>query len=163
MKAWFMQLAPRERRIITVGAALLIIFMVYLLVWDPLVKHKHELRQSVKEQKALVAWMQQASQEAEQLRAVKGGPVGKVPAGQSLLAVVDQSAKNSGLGTAMKRVEPEGQDTTRVWFEQAKFDELVAWLESIQRDFGIDVTSIVLDRQEQPGLINARVTLQGAA
>lgn len=163
MKAWFMQLAPRERRMVMAGAALLIIFLVYLLVWDPLIKHRQELQRTVKEQKALVAWMQQASQEAEQLRAAKGGPVGKVPAGQSLLAVVDQSAKNSGLGTAMKRVEPEGQDTTRVWFEQAKFDELMAWLDSIQRDFGIAVSSIVLERQEQPGLINARVTLQGAA
>lgn len=161
MKAWFMQLAPRERRIVLVGAALLIIVLIYLLAWEPFVKHRQQLRQTVKEQQALVEWMQQAGREAEQLRAVKGGATGRLPEGQSLLAVVDQAAKNSGLGTAMKRVEPEGQDTARVWFEQAKFDEVMAWLEGMQRNFGVGVVSIVLERQDQPGLINARVTLQG--
>ncbi|MEO7558207.1 MAG: type II secretion system protein M [Gammaproteobacteria bacterium] len=163
MKAWFMQLAAHERRLVIAGAALLVIFLLYLLAWEPLIKHRQELRQTVKEQQALVEWMRQAAREAEQLRAAHSGGAGKLPAGQSLLAVVDQSAKSSGLGTAMKRVEPEGQDIARVWFEQAKFDELVLWLEGMQRNFGVGVVSIVLERQDQPGLINARVTLQGAA
>ena len=108
MKAWFMQLALRERRIVIFGAAMLIIVLIYVLIWEPLVKHRQQLRQTVTEQQALVEWMQQAAQEAGQLRAVKGGAAGKLPEGQSLLAVVDQSAKSSGLGAAMKRVEPEG-------------------------------------------------------
>jgi general secretion pathway protein M len=163
MKAWFMQLATRERRIVLSGLALLIIILIYLLAWEPFVNHRQQLRQTVKEQQALVEWMQQASAEAEQLRAVNGDAAGRLPDGQSLLAVVDQAAKNSGLGAAMKRVEPEGQDTARVWFEQARFDELMTWLDGMQRNFGVGVVSIVLERQEQSGLINARVTLQGAA
>jgi len=162
MKAWFMQLAAREQRMVIAGAVLLTIFLLYLLAWEPLIQHRQELRKTVKEQQALVEWMQQASREAEQLRAVNSGAASKLPAGQSLLAVVDQSAKSSGLGAAMKRVEPEGQDIARVWFEQAKFDELMQWLEGMQLNFGIGVVSIVLERQDQPGLINARVTLQGA-
>ena len=162
MKAWFMQLAARERHLVIAGATLLMIFLLYLLVWEPLIKHRQELRKTVKEQQVLVEWMQQASRAAAQLHAARGSTVGKLPAGQSLLAVVDQSAKSSGLGAAMKRVEPEGQDIVRVWFEQAKFDELIRWLEGMQLNFGVGVVSIVLERQDQPGLINARVTLQGA-
>lgn len=162
MKAWFMQLRPRERRLVAFAGALLLVFLVYLLVWQPFTKHLKDLRQTVEEQEASVQWMQGAAREVEQLRATNIAP-GKLPPGQSLLAVVDQSAKTSNLGPAMKRVEPEGTDTTRVSFEQANFDDLIVWLEGLKTTFGVSVSNIVLERQDTPGLVNARVTLQGGA
>lgn len=162
MKAWFMQLKPRERVMVGLGTILLAIFLLYALVWLPFTKHLTSLRQSVQEQKILVQWMQESVEEVRRLRSGSSTP-GQLPAGQSLLAVVDQSAKNSQLGAVMKRVEPEGQNTARVWFEQANFDDLVQWLDAIQGAFGLRVTSIVLERQDTPGLINARVSLETSA
>lgn len=158
LKIWYLQLQTREQRMLAAGAAALVLLLFYALVWSPTMTRQQALRETVKEQQATAQWMQQAAREVAQLRA--GRPnVGKISPGQSLLALVDQSAKNSRLGPAMKRVEPEGQTGVRVWFEQANFDDLVLWLEALQRDYGVHIATLVVERQETPGQVNARVGL----
>lgn len=159
LKTWYLQLQQREQRMLAAGAAALVLLLLYALVWSPLTTHQQTLRETVKEQQATALWMQQAAREATQLRAARP-TAGKIAAGQSLLALVDQSAKNSQLGSAMKRVEPEGQTGVRVWFEQANFDDLVLWLEALQRDYGVHISTLVVERQETPGQVNARVGLE---
>lgn len=159
MKAWFLQLKPRERLLVSLGLALSVLFLLYALVWQPFTTHLTTLRQTVQEQKILAQWMRESVQEVKRLRS-GSTTAGSLPTGQSLLAVVDKSAKNSRLGAVMKRVEPEGQDAARVWFEQANFDDLVQWLDAIQRAFGLRATSIVFERLDTAGLVNARVSLE---
>ena len=159
LKTWYLQLQSREQRMLAAGAAALVLLLLYALVWSPLTARQQTLRETVKEQQATAQWMQQAAREATQLRAARP-TADKIAAGQSLLALVDQSAKNSQLGPAMKRVEPEGQTGVRVWFEQANFDDLVLWLEALQRDYGVHISTLVVERQETPGQINARVGLE---
>ncbi len=159
LKTWYLQLQVREQRIVLAGAVALVLLLFYALIWSPLVARQQALRETVKEQRATAQWMQQAARQVEQLRA--GRPAaGKIPAGQSLLALVDQSAKNSRLGPAMKRVEPEGQSGVRVWFEQANFDDLMQWLERLERDYGLHIATMVVEHQETPGQVNARVGLE---
>lgn len=160
MKRWLAQLAPNDRRALLFGAAALAVLVAYLLVWAPLNARLQQLRATVREEQSLAQWMQQAARDVAQLR---GAAVGVAPVAdeQSLLAVVDQSAKNGNLGTAMKRVEPEGQDSVRVWLEQASFDDLVRWLDALQHQHGVRVANVVIERQDTPGTVNARVALQG--
>lgn len=160
MRAWFAQLRPNDRRALIIGLAVLVVVLGYLFIWEPAAKHLVQLRQTVNEQQSLLTWMQQAAQQVQQLRGSTGGAA-KIADGQSLLAVVDQSAKSGHLGTAMKRVEPEGQNTVRVWFEQANFDDLVLWLEGLQRTYNVGVANIVIERQTTPGLVNVRLSLEG--
>lgn len=155
-----MQLRPNDRRALLIGVAALVLASLYFLVWQPVADHAQHLRQSVKENRELLAWMQQTAHEVAQLRAARPNTV-QISDGQSLLAVVDQSAKSGHLGGAVKRVEPEGQNTVRVWLKQASFDDTMLWLESLQRNNGVRVQNIVVERQEAPGLINARVSLAG--
>ena len=100
--------------------------------------------------------MQQAAVEAKQLRgaAVGGG------AGRSLLAVVDQTSKQSQLGSAVKRIQPDGQDLVRVSLEQASFDDLVLWLGDLQKAYGVSVVDAAIDRQSDAGRVNAHLTLK---
>lgn len=163
MKAWFSQLQPKDRRTLVIGAVISVFLLSYLLVWQPASEHLQALRQAVKEDRALLQWMQQSAQQVTQLRAVAAPGAVNIADGQSLLAVIDQSAKSGNLGGAMKRVEPEGQNTVRVWFEQAHFNDVLLWLDSLQRSYGVRVANIVVERQDTPGLINARVSLEGAS
>jgi len=156
MKDWFMRLAPRERLMVSAAAVVVIVALLYVLGWEPLASRIAHLEQSVTEQQALKQWMDQAAVEAKQLRGTsrvrRGGT-------QSLLAVVDQTAKRSHLGAAVKRIQPEGQDQVRVSLEQASFDDMVMWLGSLQSQ-GISVIDATMDRQSGAGRVNARITLK---
>jgi len=158
VKAWFLSLAPRERLMVSAAAGIVILALVFLLAWEPLASRVTQLQQSVDEQQALKQWMQQAAVEARQLRGAAGSTA--AGANRSLLAVVDQTSKQSRLGSAVKRIQPDGQDLVRVTLEQASFDDVVLWLGTLQRSYGVNVVDAAIDRQANAGRVNARLTLK---
>jgi len=159
IKKLLADMQPRERQLVIAAAVLLVFFSAYLLLWQPYGgKRLQALQVSVTEQRATLAWMQQAAVRAQQLR---GGGV-QAGSGQSLMTVVDQTAKKNDLSTAMKRIEPAGEHSVRVWIEQAPFDTLASWLDELNRSYSVHVQLITLDREAGPGRVNARITLEGA-
>lgn len=158
MKEFLANLNPRERRLVYIGGVIAAVLLFYAAVWAPLANKVERLRETVAEQQQLATWMQQASQEVQRLRKAAGSA--KRPR-QSLLALADQSAKRQGLGQAIKRVQPEGQDKVNIRLEGAAFDDVVTWLEKLQMQHGVRVATITIDRQDQPGLVDVRLTLEG--
>jgi len=159
IKTFLAGLQPRERQLVIGAAVLLIVFIAYLLLWQPYGgKHLRDLQDNVTEQRATLAWMQQAAVRAQQLRGNSAPAAG----GQSLMTLIDQTAQSNDLSAAMKRIEPAGDRSVRVWIEQAPFDTLTAWLEVLNRSHGVHVQTITLDREAGPGRVNARITLDGA-
>ena len=156
MKEWFTSLAPRERAMVSIAAVVVALALVYAVAWNPLASSVSRLQQSVEEQQALKQWMQQSAAEVNQLR----GAAGSTDDHRSLLAVVDQTSKQSQLGPAVKRIEPDGQELVRVNLEQASFDDVVTWLGSLQRSYGVSVADVSIDRQADSGRVNARITLK---
>ena len=156
MKEWFTGLALRERTMVSIAAVVVVLALVYAVAWGPLASSVSRLQQSVEEQQALKQWMQQSAAEVKQLR----GAAGATDDHRSLLAVVDQTSKQSQLGPAVKRIEPDGQELVRVSLEQASFDDMVTWLGSLQRSFGVGVADVSIDRQADSGRVNARITLK---
>ena len=159
MKEWYDNLDNRERRILFIGSAVLVVALLYLLAWEPLVKKIDSLEKSNAENQKLLGWMEQSSEEAKQLQAkLKASGSSGRSKGQSLLGAIDKTAKTGKLGKTVKRVQPDGKDKARVWLEGASFDSMISWLEQ-----GIRIVTSVIEKQDEPGLVNARLVLQGAA
>jgi len=161
MKDWLFNLEPRERMMFAAGAVLLVLLLLYALIWAPLRSGYHSLQESVAVQRDTVAWMQGSAQTIQRLRS-SGGAVAKGLGGRSLLSVTDSTARAGGLGLALKRVEPEGSNSVRVWLEGASFDVLIKWLGTLSTQHGVDASSVSLERNETAGLVNARLTLEAA-
>ena len=161
MKNILAGLDTQQRSLVFAGAALLGI-LILALIWGSLVSDVNRLKSIVSDQHELEQWMQRASKEALQLRGVTSGNVGGA-GNKSLLALVDETAKQSRLGQAMRRVEPEGQDKVRIQLDGALFDDMAQWLEKLELGYNIHVDRISIDRLDSPGFVNARVTLAGSA
>lgn len=164
MKEWYNKLDPRERRILMIGISVLAIALIYLLAWEPLVNKSAALRNSIKENQDLVVWMEHAADEVKEMQTkIKAsGPSGS-SSGQSLLGIIDRTAKTSKLGKTVKRVQPDGQTKARVWLENVSFNDMIQWLEGLQHQQGIRIVTTVIEKQDEPGLVNARLVLEGAA
>ncbi|MFQ5469875.1 MAG: type II secretion system protein GspM [Gammaproteobacteria bacterium] len=160
MKEWLSNLGSRERMMIALGSAGLGVAVI-LGLWISLNSDVARLEQVVKDKKMLETWMQAASQKAKQLQ--RSGNQSNQSRGQSLLALVDRTAKQGRLGGAMKRVEPEGQDKVRIRLEVAKFDDVTRWLEQLDKQYNIHVGKITIDKDDQSGFVNARITLEGTS
>jgi general secretion pathway protein M len=162
MKDWFDNLDTREKRILIVGAVVLLVALMYLLAWEPFIKKSASLEKSNQENEMLLTWMEQSADEAKELQAKlkANGPAGSTK-GQSLLGIIDKTAKSGNLGKSVKRVQPDGQTKAHVWLENANFNDVIKWLESLQHKQGIHIVTSVIEKQEEAGLVNARLVLEG--
>lgn len=160
MKAWLEGLEPRERLQYAAAAAVAGLLLVYVLILKPIHSGYETLGNAVTEQRETLVWMQQSAHQVSQLRTSNGSAKGL--GGRSLLAVTDSTARAGGLGPALKRVEPEGSDSVRVWLDGASFDELIKWLGTLSASHGIDADSVTMERTDAAGRVNARLTLQAA-
>ncbi len=159
--AWWQSLAANERRMLAIGAPLVVVMLGWALAWHPLALRRAQLQQDVDGQRRDLAYVRHAALEVERARATglraRGDREGK-----SLLALADATARAAGLEQALKRVEPSGPRSVRANFEAARFDTLVQWIEDLSRQYGVQAIDLSADRADGIGLVNARVTLEDA-
>ncbi|SCZ64895.1 type II secretion system protein GspM [Thiohalomonas denitrificans] len=157
MKQFMQNLQPRERRTLLAGAIALALLLLYVMVWEPYRTHIAQLEKDVAEQRATLAWMRQAAAEIKELRGSASRPVTKT---SSLLATTDRTARSHGFSGALKRIQPDGQRSVRVWLENAPFDDVMRWLGTLMEQHGVSISSLVVDPGESAGLVDARLVLE---
>ncbi|HXZ59671.1 MAG TPA: type II secretion system protein M [Steroidobacteraceae bacterium] len=152
VQRWFAALAERERRIVTVGAALAPVLLILgvLLPLDRSVAQAHE---RLLKKRSDLAWMQGVAPE------LAASPQPPSAAGESLLVIVDRSARESGLAGTLAGSEPAGPGGLSLRLQKAPFDALIAWLARLAQQNGIRVDSATIDSAGAPGLVNAAVLL----
>lgn len=93
MKDWFLSLSQRERTMVQVAASVIAIFVLYLLIIEPISSSYAKNKKNVATATETLTWMHSAAQEVKQLqggRSLPDRPQGK----QFVLSMVDRSAKN---------------------------------------------------------------------
>lgn len=162
MKAWWDSLQARERLLVQMAAVLGALLLLWLLVWRPLARAEAELTLGIETLSTEVAEATQATRAI--LAGRNAGLIAAAPlvphGGPSLMALTDSSARDAGLSSALKRLQPEGENQVKLEFEAADFDALVGWLERLDRQDGVVVTEWSVDRALAPGVVNARMTLE---
>ena len=164
MKEWYNNLEPRERRIVVAGAVFVGIMFIYLILIDPFVSKMHKLKTNISSLQETLTWMEGAADEARLLQA-EARSMGRtsISQGQSLLGVIDSSSKAARLGSAVKNIKPEGTSKAHVNLENAVFNDLVRWLESLQKNSGIQIVSSVIEKQKEAGKVDARIVFQSGS
>ncbi len=152
--ARFRALNERERRIVAGGAVIAVLVLLYALFSLDRGVARAQTRLAHKQQE--LAWMQSV---APQLEAA--GPVSAAPTSQrSLIVIVDQSAREVGLG--IPNSEPSPQGGLNVRLEKAPFDSLIGWLARLSQQNRIRVESATIDSAGAPGLVNAAIVLRSS-
>jgi general secretion pathway protein M len=155
----FEELAPRERRLVYVAGGFVAVAAVYFIFVMPLQAYSSRAAGRVAQKTADLAWMQQAAPQVMAASAAGGSG-----SGESLVVLVDRTAREAGLGAAVRDQSPNGDNGLRLRLEGAPFDVLVAWLANLQQQYGVTVDSANVDAATAPGLVNASLTLaHGAA
>jgi general secretion pathway protein M len=145
-------LSERERRMLLLGALALALIIVFgILV--PLDRSVAKAQQRLQKKHEDLAWMQSVAPE------LAGTAPPPAASGESLLLIVDRSARESGLAKSLAGSEPGGTGNLSVRLEKAPFDTLVAWLARLSQQNGVTVESATLEKAGTPGLVNAAIVL----
>ena len=156
--AWFRAQTPRDQSVAAVGAVL-VALIVILGIFVPLDTSVARAAARVQHKESDLAWMRSV---APQLAAA-GAAVTAPTSQRSLIVVIDSSARESGLGSALNSSEPGGPGALRVRLDKAPFDTLVMWLAKLSQQNGIRVESGNIDAAGPPGMVNAGLVLRTAS
>jgi type II secretory pathway component PulM len=155
IRARYDNLAERERRIVRLGGIASIVLLVLAIVL-PLNRNISQARQRVAAKQVDLAFIQNA---VPQLAAAGPG-IGAAATGESLVVLIDSSARESGLGKSLSSSQPTPDKGLRVRFERVAFDGLVAWLARLSQSHGVRVESAEIESAGEAGLVNAGLVLK---
>ena len=164
LQQWFEGLAPRERVMVLVAGVFVSVALFYMLIWSPLNAALADARSRVVSEANEARWMLGVRNEAQALRAAGAD---RQPAGgdESLLSIVDTTSRANQLGGAVTQIQPQNDDRATVSLENAGFDQMMYWLDTLQSKYGITVSEATVSRDSKTaGEVDARLTLlRGAA
>jgi type II secretory pathway component PulM len=108
--------------------------------------------------RADLVWMRQQSQllkngGASNVQKFKGET-------QSLMAVVEQTAKTSGVSSAIQQMVPaENSQEVSIVLEEVSFNNWVRWVDLLQNQYGVSIKQLTADREDdQADLAEIRLT-----
>ncbi len=155
---WYQSLPERDARLVLFTAALLLATGFYVGLWAPVHEHLQAQQEQYRSQRKIHDWMQNAAAEARALRAGGGGQTIRM-ADKPVNLVLEQTLATSGLKKHVGKLESAAKDSARVKLENAGFDQLLVWLNTIATHNGIVVSSASIERAEKSGTVNARLSL----
>jgi general secretion pathway protein M len=157
LKDWFYSLQPRERMLVLGGGGVVLLVAIYFLALAPFYGAVSGSAQRVAKKQGDLAWMRSVGGEVLALSA--SSPSAAAPSNESLVVLIDRSARECGLGSALTGQTPSGENGIRVRLEQAEFDKLVVCLGGLQQSHSVAIESATIDRTAKPGFVNASLVL----
>ena len=155
---WYHGLQQRERQLVLAASIVVIATLLYLVIWEPVVNGVSDQTQKYESQMDILDWMQTAATEVRTLKAT-GAAKRQTNSSQPVTLLVEQSAATAGLKPFIRKLESTSDKGARITIDEASFDQLLLWLNTLQTQYGIAVSSANLDRVDKPGAVNARMTL----
>ena len=158
IQSWYHGLQQRERQLVLSASTIIIITLLYLMIWEPIQNGLEEQAQKYQSQLDILNWMQTAAAEVSTLKS-SGANNKRINTSQPVSLLVENSVTTAGLKPYMTKLESTSDKGARVTIDAASFDQLLLWLNTLEMQYGISVSSANLDRDDKPGAINARMTL----
>jgi type II secretory pathway component PulM len=151
---WYARQSERDQRVLRWGgtAAGVILLVAVLL---PLQRSLNQARERVAQQQADLAWMRQM---APTLAAAGPGPAA-APPGESLVVLIDRSARESGLAQALTGSQPAANGAMTVRMENADFNLLIGWMSRLVAQHDLRVEAATITGNGNAGVVNASVQL----
>lgn len=160
--AQYDHLPRRDQQALTALAVALFLAIIYLAIWRPVSSFHSEAVAARQSAESLVVWMEENRETIDRIAATSGSgsePSGtRIEDGRALMSTVTRSAGDAGL--SLQRFEPSGEDGIRVWLDNVPFNQVAAWLETLNSDYGIAIDQAALDRGKSPGQVSVRLTLE---
>ena len=148
----FDSLSERDQRTLKIGGAIAALLLVYVIIQlDSSVSSAHK---RLAKKQADLTWMRDNGPELASLGALRANAGG----GESLLVVVDRSARESGLSVTGS--DPAGPGALNIRLQKVPFNSVIAWVGRLGQTNGIRVDNASIEAAGSPGLVNASFVLR---
>jgi general secretion pathway protein M len=153
-EAYWSARSPRERMALSAAAAAVIAAALYLLLLGPGLEARARLAAALPKLRAQLDDMHRQEKEIALLRR----KVGANPQRADLKPVLQSALARTSFVNAVTRIDPAPGGKAVFVANPVNFDEWVAWVEKLQREFGVRLEEGRIAAIDQPGLVRVEAT-----
>lgn len=148
------RLNQRERRMVILGAGAATLLLILAVVL-PLQHSVSSASERIEHKRDDLTWLRSMAPRFGSVALTAPQPLR-----ESLVGLVDRTAREAGIGKSLVGSQPSGNGGLSAHFEQVPFDGLVSWLSQLGDRYGIHAVSATLDGTSAPGTVNATLVLR---
>lgn len=150
------QMPANDRRALLALAIFLLASMGYIL----LEQSRHFRQEAVftyQDLRADSAWMYANAKHVRMISAAAARANYKGES-DSLITVASNTARDYSL--TLKRFQPDGEDGLRLSLESANFNQMLLWLNKLEKEYGVSVKHISVEKVlKKEGMVDASIAL----
>lgn len=158
MKQWFMMLSSREKTLVSVGAVLVPLLLLWLVVLQPMIKKSSALDDQIQDRTSILQKMRQQSTDIKLLQqnsgnkktVVRGNPQQKV----------ESALRTWRLRSALGVMSAPNSNTVKLNLRDAEADNIMRFLFDVETKYGLAVTDLSMKPTKDIGKANASLTLE---
>lgn len=155
IQQWFNNLKRSEQQILFVGGVLVLLYLLYVLLWQPTSAGIERLQQH---NVVAAEQLQSVRALAAEYKQLKGSDGGGRSNNFNLQTLIDNTVSRNQLH--VKRMQPSASGDVQVRFENAVFNKVVAWLYDLEVANGVVVKDLSINPGNGSGLVNVSVRLR---
>lgn len=150
LKHWWFALSKREQHLMVAMGMVLILFVGYSGIWQPLTQNAQTTRSRLASEQALLSWVKNKADQIVSLRNRSGNTVNHdVPFNQ----MITTSSQQYGL--KLIRIQPR-ESSYQIWFEPVSFNQLVKFIDYLQHQYGIRIEALDIEKTKQSGMVDVK-------
>lgn len=145
---------PREQRVLGGGALLLLLALLYAYLWLPMNQQRARVRAQLPVMQGQLAQMKEQARQIAQLKAS-----GAAAQRGAVAQLIDQSAVAAGTKGDISQVTPLAADRAQVTLNSVAFDKWLAWISTLQGQYGVRIESVQVAAANNPGMVKVQAVL----
>ena len=153
MKTYWTNLNNREQWMLGFGGVCCGFFLLYLLLYAPLINAVHNKTQQLIEKQETLVWMQQARLQR------KTAKVPQVLNNSQLLTVLADHLKSTSFHRLPYQLQQTGSGDIQLSFDQVPYNAFITWLWSISRQYAFSIKQFNAERTDTPGVVKLMLTV----
>ncbi len=150
-------LAPRDRRMLSIGSLILGLTLLYFVFFEPAFLGRKKLLEELPNLRTQLGQVESLGTEAKRLNAV---PVG-LDNPSALKGLIEQSVAASGLKGQLSQVTQTG-DLIEARFKAVNFSQWLLWLDSAVRETRLRIVDVAMTKEGAEGLASGKVVFEVA-
>lgn len=153
-KQWWDQASSRDQMMLILGAAFLVIYLLFMAVLGPVQGMRDdELKRNTAQRASLERVKELAAKVMEQ-NAASSGQQQK----SSIESIVQRSVGTSSL--TLSSMNASGSNGVRVRFDDAPFEKVLKWLHEMEIAQGLHIRDLSISPSKTPGMVTVTLRME---
>lgn len=152
LNAYLASRTERERQILLLGVGLGVPLLVWMLIWQPLLKARDASAERLSQRQQSYLWMQEA---AAKITAARGNGSAVTAVSGSPQQQITAAARD--IGIKLSRIEPQSDGRYSVWVARSDYNAVIRFIDVLNQA-GLPPDSLSINLLDVPGMVSLRAS-----